>query len=139
MPTWNAALSVGHPVIDDQHRELFARADELIDAMMQGKAAAEMEELFVFLRDYCREHFSTEEKLMVATRFPGAVAHLALHREFVRQFKELEDLMAEKGATSLVVLGTKDLIRGWLVNHIGTVDQQLAAHLRGQAARAARP
>ncbi len=134
MPTWNAALAVGHPVIDEQHRELFARADDLIEAMMQGRAAAEMEELFVFLRDYCRDHFATEERLMASARYPGAADHAALHREFTRQFQELEELMDTKGASALVVLGTKDLIRGWLVNHVGSVDAKLAAFLKARAA-----
>jgi hemerythrin len=136
MPTWNASLAVGHPVIDAQHRELFARADDLLDAMMQGRAAAEMEQLVAFLRDYCRDHFATEEKLMAATRYPQATSHAIQHREFERQFKELLDLMGPRGATSLVVLGTKDLIGGWLVNHVGTVDVKLAAHLRQHGAAA---
>jgi hemerythrin len=137
MATWSASLSVGHPEIDAQHRELFARADDLIDAMMAGRAAAEMEQLFVFLRDYCRDHFSMEEKLMVSTRYLLASSHVTQHREFQRQFQEVEDLMAERGATSLVVLGTKDLIRGWLVNHVSTVDLKLANHLTARGASAA--
>jgi hemerythrin len=130
MSTWNASLAVGHTVIDEQHRKLFSHADDLIDAMLKGRGSAEMKPLFDFLRDYCRDHFATEEKLMAATRYLQSSTHGALHREFERQFKELEEMMAEQGATSLVVLGAKDLIRGWLVTHVGTVDVKLAAHLR---------
>ncbi len=138
MPTWTAAMAVGHDGIDAQHRELFARADDLIDAMMQGRAAAETEQLLVFLRDYCREHFSTEEQLMAAHRYPLAKAHAMQHREFERRFKELEAEVAGRGATALSILGLKDLIRGWLVDHIATVDVKLASALAGNGRGGAR-
>ncbi len=134
MPTWNPTLSVGHPDIDEQHQELFRRADELIDAMMKGRAAGEMKQLLLFLSDYCRDHFGMEERLMTVKGYPGVEAHKLAHREFERRFQELERDMATRGATAQVVLDTKDLIRGWLVNHIGTIDARLAAYLRSRAA-----
>ncbi len=130
MPTWTPNLAVGHALIDEQHQELFRRADELIDAMMQGRAAAEMEQLLGFLRDYCREHFGMEERLMVTKSYPAVEQHKLAHREFERRFQEIEKDMAAKGPASSVVLATKDLIRGWLVNHIGAIDAKLAAFLR---------
>ncbi len=135
MPTWNPSLATGHPTIDEQHRELFARADALIDAMLQGRAADEMAELVVFLGDYCRSHFAMEEQLMAGCRYPAALQHGLAHRQFERSLQEIERGLSERGATAQIVLQTKDLIRGWLVTHIGAVDTKLAAYLR--AARAA--
>ena len=134
MPTWTPSIAVGHPLIDEQHQELFRRADELIDAMMQGRAAKEMNQLLVFLRDYCRDHFGMEERLMVSKGYPSVEQHKLAHREFERRFQELEKDMAARGATAQTVLGTKDLIRGWLVNHIGSIDAKLAAFLQSRAA-----
>jgi hemerythrin len=134
MPTWTPSIAVGHPIIDEQHQELFRRADELIDAMMNGRASAELKQLLVFLRDYVTDHFGMEERLMVARRYPMVEQHRLAHREFERRLQEIEGDMAERGATAQVVLGTKDLIRGWLVNHIGSIDVRLAAFLRSQAA-----
>jgi hemerythrin len=136
MPTWTPALAVGHAIIDDQHRELFARADDLIEAMMKGRAAQEMHQLLVFLRDYCTDHFGTEERLMVSQRYPSVEAHKLAHREFERRFQLMEKAMAAKGATAQVVLDVKDLIRGWLVNHIGSIDVQLATFLRAKGTAA---
>ena len=45
MLTWKAAYEVGHPVIDQQHQELFRRADALLGAMHDGRAAQEVEQL----------------------------------------------------------------------------------------------
>ena len=135
MPTWNPNLATGHALIDDQHQELFARADALIDAMLQGKAAGETAGLVAFLREYCRDHFAMEEQLMARERYPHATGHFDAHRVFEQRFHEVERALAEKGPTAKVVLDLKDLIRGWLVQHISTVDVKLAAFLR--AARAA--
>jgi hemerythrin-like metal-binding protein len=129
MPTWTAALAVGHRTIDEQHQELFRRADALIDAMLNGRAAREMDQLLGFLRDYCRDHFSTEERLMKESGYPLAVLHATQHREFERRFRDVEALMAKHGATSVVVFDLKGLIYSWLVDHIAAVDVKLAIHL----------
>jgi len=134
MPTWNPSLATGHATIDDQHQELFARADALIEAMLQGKAAAELAGLVAFLRDYCRDHFAMEEQLMVRAGYPLAAGHAQAHRYFEQRFQELEHALEERGPSARVVLDFKDLIRSWLVNHIGAVDAKLAAYLRGARA-----
>jgi hemerythrin len=131
MPTWTPAIAVGHPVIDQQHQELFKRADELLAAMQEGRAAAQIEKLLAFLRDYVREHFGAEERLMAARAYPKLAAHKAQHAEFQRRFEEDADHFGEKGATALIVLDLRDLIRGWLVNHVSSVDKELAGYLAG--------
>lgn len=136
MPTWTPKYAVGHPLIDQQHQELFARADALLDAMHAGRAAAELGELLEFLGKYVVEHFGSEERLMQERRFPGAASHEAQHAEFVRRFREASEAHRSKGATSAVVLELRELLRGWLVTHVCTVDLQLAAFLRAESAGA---
>ena len=135
MPTWNPALVTGHPTIDEQHQELFARSDSLLEAMLQGRAADETAELVVFLGDYCRNHFAMEERLMAESSYPVTGLHRHAHRDFEHRFQEIEKTVTERGATAYVILQVKDLIRGWLVAHILTADAKLAEFLR--AARAA--
>ncbi len=134
MPIWNPSLATGNATIDEQHQELFARADALIDAMLQGKAADEVARLVGFLRDYCRDHFALEEQLMTRANYPLAPSHAQAHRYFEQRFHELERTLAEKGPNAKLVLDFKDLVRGWLVSHIGAVDAKLAAFLRGARA-----
>ena len=90
MPTWTPSIAVGHPLIDEQHQELFRRADDLLDAMMKGRAGAEMNQLLAFLRDYCQDHFGTEERLMVMRIYPAVEQHKLAHREFERRLQEIE-------------------------------------------------
>jgi len=133
MPTWTQAIAVGHPLIDQQHKELFARADDLLEAMAAGRAGDELEELLAFLRDYVRVHFATEEKLMAEKKYAGLFAHKGQHEEFERRFREDEEGFKRRGSTSMIVLDLRDLIRGWLVDHVCSVDRALARFLEQQA------
>jgi hemerythrin len=77
-----------------------------------------------------------EEGLMAANLYPGVAAHVAQHREFQRRFKVIEEHAAARGPTASAILEVKDLIRGWFVSHIRTVDVQVAAYLSSLPGRA---
>jgi hemerythrin len=130
MSSWNPSYVVGHPTIDEQHQELFARADALLDAMREGRASQEVQTILDFLGSYVVEHFGTEERLMVAARYPAAAQHKALHEEFVRRYQENVEAYRAKGATSMVVLDLRDMLRGWLVSHVCSADVSMATFLR---------
>jgi hemerythrin len=129
MPIWKPSYSIGVPAIDAQHKELFARADRLLLAMREGRAAAECQRLFAFLRAYCQTHFGAEERLMKELRYPGMLPHLAQHAEFNRRFEELLGEFSQMGANSMLVIELQNLIGGWLVKHIGVMDAELANSL----------
>lgn len=131
MPTWTPTYAVGHALIDAQHQELFSRADALLEAMHEGRAGGELGGLLEFLGAYAVEHFGAEEQLMRTARYPATASHQAEHAQFIRRYRENLETFRRSGATSLVVLDTRDMIRGWLVHHVCTVDVQLAAYLRG--------
>ncbi len=136
MPTWNAGLAVGVPAIDSQHRELFSRVDTLLDAMKAGRPAEEAKSLFAFLEDYCVEHFGTEERLMTKLSYPELSDHLTHHAHFVKQFAALKGDLLAKGPSITVTLGIQQLVCGWLVKHIGTIDKRLAAWVNAPRAAA---
>jgi hemerythrin len=130
---WNPALEVGHPEIDQQHRELFRRLDALVEAMAAGDRK-EIGLLFEFLGGYVVEHFGEEERLMQESAFPGQTIHKAAHERFVRDYQALRKLFEDNGPTAAVVIKTKTWIADWLVAHIGATDQQLAKHLLRKSA-----
>ena len=138
MPIWNARLAVGVPEIDQQHQELFQRADALLDAMRAGRSADEVGRLLRFLEEYCTRHFATEERLMRDRRSPRLDVHLAQHAIFVDRFKQIATQFQAKGASATTTMALQDLVAGWLVQHIGAVDTQLAAVLAQKPAAAAR-
>ena len=134
MPTWNPKLAVGVAPIDQQHQELFARADALLAAMSAGKSAQEVEPLLRFLGEYCVRHFATEERLMRERRYPAVQEHLDQHAVFTAHFREIVEQFQAKGPSTSVSLAIQKLISGWLVQHIGAVDTKLASFLAARPA-----
>lgn len=133
MPTWKESLAIDVPAIDRQHKELLARADaradSLLMAMREGRAAPECKRLLAFLREYCQSHFGSEESLMTKVRSPGRSLHVQQHQEFTRRFEKIAADLAQTDASSPVVIEIQGLIGGWLVNHIGQQDVALASFL----------
>lgn len=127
MPLWTPSLALGVPTIDAQHQELFSRTDALLDAMRAGKPAEEVKALFAFLEEYCVQHFGSEERLMSALSYPETADHVGHHAHFVREFGVLKASLLAKGPSITVTLGVQQLVSGWLVKHIGSVDKRLAA------------
>jgi len=126
------ALALGHEEIDGQHRELFRRAGELLEAMMAGDRAG-VSRLFDFLGSYVVVHFAAEERLMVESNYPGYAVHKAAHERFVREYESLRKLHGENGSSTAVAIKASTWISDWLETHIGNTDQQLAHHLRQSA------
>lgn len=132
MPVWSPALEVGHPAIDEQHRELCRRIRGLREAMQQRRTSTEMGTLVTYLHRYCREHFEIEEQVMAEHGFPGAAAHHAQHVAFERRLGAYESSFGEKGPSARVVLELKDFLQDWWVEHVEGPDQDLGAHLAAE-------
>jgi hemerythrin len=122
---WTSALSVGVPEIDAQHRELFARVDRLLDAVLRRDRAAAIQ-LMAFLREYTVVHFAAEEQLMEQSGFREMEAHLLEHRRFTAALRILEADYRAEGATADVVYRLEREAVDWLRNHVLSTDQLLA-------------
>ncbi|TYO99889.1 hemerythrin [Geothermobacter ehrlichii] len=126
---WDTTLAVGHEMIDEQHRELFARFNAFLEACNQRHGKSRLEELFRFLDTYVVEHFRAEEELMQATAYPEADEHLSQHRHFIDRVRELRDELDRDGPTLPVIIQTNKALLYWLTSHIRQVDTALARWL----------
>jgi hemerythrin len=132
---WTADLAVGHEEIDRQHRELFRRANEILDAMAEGRGPEEVERTVAFLSDFVTTHFKTEERLMALLAYPWITAHKAEHAAFVTSMLRLRDQFRAGGATLPLAVELQRLVCGLLADHFLKTDQALATFLRGAARR----
>ncbi len=135
---WKPALSVGVNDIDDQHKELFARVNKLLDATSQGKGKEEIGKIIDFLGAYVVTHFGTEEKYMLRLQYPHLSSHKAQHQQFLSEFSALKERFEKEGATSQLVILIQRRVCDWLMTHIGGTDKMLGSFLQTRSAAAYR-
>jgi len=127
--TWNDSYSVGVNALDGQHTGLF----ELHAAMMKGQAKSLTGPILKRLIEYTQEHFTAEEAMMEATKYPRLAQHRAKHRELTHQVVEFTGRF-DRGeiALSPEIL---TFLRDWLTVHIMQEDQRYGPWLNEHGMR----
>ena len=59
---WSENLAVGVNMIDEQHKGIFSRINNLMNAMSQGKGKEEVGKVLEFLADYTQKNISAPKK-----------------------------------------------------------------------------
>jgi hemerythrin len=124
---WTTDLATGSAEIDHQHKTIFFRINEMLEACKQGKGKAKVESLLRFLEDYTLSHFGEEERFMLKHSYPDYGAHKALHEEFKSRLAELKKKVETEGVGVHTVIATNQLVVNWFINHIRKVDTKLGA------------
>jgi hemerythrin-like metal-binding protein len=124
---WNPEWETGVDQIDQQHRQLLAKLEDLFLAIHEDQHGDRISGILTFLANYVETHFATEEFHMQATDYPGFSAHKAIHDALRVQVAELIDGFGKDPAvmTEAVV----DYLQSWLINHIDIEDRRMALHL----------
>ena len=129
---WTQALAVGIDEIDRQHKTLFQKVNDLIEACNRGQGKDKVAETIKFLGDYVVIHFQDEEKLMQKHSFSDYVQHKGLHDAFINRFQELNEQLEKEGPGLGLVLKTNQLVVDWLINHISKKDKAFGQFLRSE-------
>jgi len=133
--TWSKTYSMGVKIVDDQHKGLLNFVNDLFNHAT-GDEHDEREYFKSVIQQavkYIKEHFQTEEKLMVATKFPGYMEHKKIHDEFtltvlksVKEFEAGKRLVLEKFAYFL---------KDWVLTHVAVMDVKYADYFKKIATR----
>ena len=86
---WHDAYACGHPVIDAQHKDLFAQTNLLINALIANLPKEEIANRIEQLVGKLVTHFKDEEAILVAVGFSGQVRHAQLHAELIERANSL--------------------------------------------------
>jgi hemerythrin len=131
---WTEDLSTGVGGIDTQHKELFVRINNLLDACDQRKGKEEVGRFIRFLEEYVILHFAEEEKHMAAHGYQGLAAHKQEHAQFTEKLSALKQEFNESGAGIHVVLMAIRTSCDWLTSHIRRTDKAMGAFLKKKTA-----
>lgn len=127
---WRESLSIGVEGIDEQHKELLRRFDQLLNACKFGKGIDELKGLLEFLSDYVIIHFRDEELIQYQRQYPGYEEHKKQHDGFVVRLEALKREVGTQGVAVHHVMETNNMLLNWLINHISVVDKQLGRFLQ---------
>ena len=126
---WTPEIAVGSELIDDQHRSLIERVNQLVAAIEEGREEEEIARLFDFLKGYTQDHFAAEERLMHESGYPERERHAAEHQAFCAKIADLERRMAAEGMTAVLKRDFDEAVIDWLFEHICRIDRALGQYL----------
>ena len=128
--TWSNTFACGIKLIDDQHKGL---VDLVNDMFIHVTGNAEQEnkyfnKVFNEAVSYIKLHFSTEEKIMLATNFSGYKEHKRAHDNFILNVAKTFSEPATGKRPSLYAF-TK-FLKEWILSHIAVMDKQYFVYLK---------
>ena len=130
---WSEDFSVKVREIDDQHKYLVDRINELHQAMLDQKAREIQKAVIDAMVDYAVAHFEAEERYMRRVKFPGYPEHKKEHELFTAKAIELQERVNKSGfILSLEVL---TFLKTWLQDHILGTDKKYSNHFNDNGIR----
>jgi hemerythrin-like metal-binding domain len=126
---WDSNLETGNVTIDNQHKQLFAALNDLVQAYHDGKGFEELQKTFEFLTAYTLKHFYDEERLQEKYDYPDIANHTKFHNEFKDVVADLTSQLIQNGYNAALIKKTIKIISDWLINHIRGDDFRLAAYI----------
>lgn len=131
---WRPDFELGLNDIDTQHKRLVGLINSLHDSMAMGAPQEELADILRDLVQYTRIHFSYEENVMRARRYPLLAKHMREHEELAAQVTRFRaDFCAGRIALSISLL---NFLKTWLREHILQSDRAYA--VSGRVASASR-
>ncbi|MBI5344510.1 MAG: hemerythrin family protein [Deltaproteobacteria bacterium] len=126
---WTPALLTGLDWQDNQHKDLFAKINEFIDAMNKGMAQDDLTGVFTFLGNYVRTHFKQEEAAMDKHSYPERTSHLALHKTFMDNIGVLQEGLKKQEDKQRLAIQARKLLADWFFEHVSKTDKKLGGFL----------
>jgi hemerythrin len=123
-------MLTGNEEIDEQHRQIFDQANNLLAAASEQRAEEILADVIKFLEAHVIRHFHTEETAMLAYDFPGYDEHVLQHTELMRGVCRLRRKLDAEGPSKGVAAACSRLLVEFLVNHIRKSDREIADFFR---------
>jgi len=128
--TWSDQFSIGHNLIDSQHKEMVLIFNRLHSSYNLGRDRPQSLEILLELASHTVKHFATEEELMLRYGYPHTQNHKAEHDKLIDELIEVKGKIEKKQLALSVEL--LQFLKNWLMKHILHADQELGIFLKAQ-------
>ena len=121
---WDNSYSIGNEVIDKQHQELIEYFNKAHDHMLSGENTSSLGiNALIRMVEYCRYHFTFEEKYMEEIGFENIHEHKKIHKAF---YATLNNKIQQMDQGDYVLTSEiLKLVENWIVHHILNEDKQI--------------
>lgn len=126
---WGEDLSVGNPLLDDQHREMAGLLNTLFHHHRHGGRAPDCPRLLAHLRDLLRVHMENEETILARHRSPNLAEHQQDHRRIASELADLATTLPAMPRTA-AELALAAAVRRIIIEHILVRDMVDRDYLR---------
>lgn len=126
---WNNSLVLGVGEMDQEHRELVDRINDLIRHLDRGSAKNDIDLSFKELANFVVHHFQDEESFMESINYPQIDSHKKIHERLLQQVGDYKKALDEGRIDKIKLVG---FLRNWLISHIMGVDRQYAEHSKNR-------
>ncbi|MDR2618089.1 MAG: hemerythrin family protein [Treponema sp.] len=127
---WDSSLETGYEQVDNQHKQLVAAVNKLMEASQNGEGDSAVMQTLDFLTGYTIKHFADEEKLQKQFNYPDYLNHKRIHDDFKVTVGNLTQRLIKEGPSPVLVNEASSAIGGWLLNHIKGDDFRMAAFIK---------
>ena len=127
---WQEYLSVGVERIDDQHKLLFDKFNDLLAACKADRWTEEVTRLFHFLDEYVATHFADEESFMNKIAFPDYEVHRKQHLRFIDEVASLKERVGSEMPNRNPITSVPHFMTGWLIDHISRMDSAIGRFVK---------
>lgn len=113
---------VNFKLIDNQHKEFITLVNKLFNASAQesfDEIIIIMDEMINFLK----LHFSTEEELMIKSKYEGYYSHKLEHDRYLRKLKKIQNDNLKENI--IPDLNFFEGIKNWFANHLEMNDKKM--------------
>jgi len=125
---WKDSFCIGIKEIDEQHKVLFDKVEELINEIRKGTVCKETcISTIVFLKDYSISHFADEEAYQRSINYPDYPKHKALHEQFLKTVLEHEATMVACDFELTSMKHFAGMLGAWLLYHVADEDQKITS------------
>lgn len=120
---WSPEFSVGHQVLDDQHKKLFDLCKETERLLTDDNTYTSKAFHCILdeISEQARLHFHTEEKILDECNYPDYRDHRDEHYDFL---SKLADMYLDSTEKKIDKEGVINFLHLWFVDHILTQDMK---------------
>jgi hemerythrin-like metal-binding protein len=122
---WSQELSVGHEVLDKQHKLLIDHYNQLHESLLNDspeETGHTKKRVLAAMVAYALEHFEAEESYMQRLGYTGLEEHRRAHRDFREKIFSLNrDVQEDRVVLSTSVM---KILRNWITDHLAGEDQE---------------